>query len=375
MTTRLVVTIHGIKTRGVWQKELTPHLAKLGLVPYHIDYGIFGLPRFLLCCTREAQINKVRAELRRLVQAADARRVSLVAHSFGTYIAMEAVRRENGNLRFDRVVLSGSILPVDFDWNKYFAEDWVVAVRNQRATQDWAVSLAKLMSCRPFRWITRLRAGDSGRNSFEAIHAQLVDDFIEGGHSETHNPLQFDKWARFLAYPRMSTARQKLVRAELQAFRQNGARHLGYDVNRVRVNLFGMIDGALRMLPSVADNMTFAPEYELEILPGQGGTGDAYQNGVICVLSKTGDSWSGNNLPTAELAKIHPELGWIVSLPVKGEEDGPALGVVNIDGLGELPEVLRDKSSEAFAAVLLALQGEVAGRIEPLLTKAYWGQE
>ena len=39
---KVVVTIHGIRTRGEWQKRITPHLAAHGLVPYHIGYGWFG---------------------------------------------------------------------------------------------------------------------------------------------------------------------------------------------------------------------------------------------------------------------------------------------------------------------------------------------
>lgn len=42
MNKRVVISLHGIKTRGVWQKELAPELALGGFVPYVLDYGHLG---------------------------------------------------------------------------------------------------------------------------------------------------------------------------------------------------------------------------------------------------------------------------------------------------------------------------------------------
>ena len=38
----VVISLHGIKARGVWQKDLAPELALAGFVPYVLDYGDFG---------------------------------------------------------------------------------------------------------------------------------------------------------------------------------------------------------------------------------------------------------------------------------------------------------------------------------------------
>ena len=43
------------------------------------------------------------------------------------------------------------------------------------------------------RWITRLKAGDSGRQPFTQKHPALLDDWLAGDHSAAHNPLRFER--------------------------------------------------------------------------------------------------------------------------------------------------------------------------------------
>ncbi|AMO23922.1 hypothetical protein UC35_14945 [Ramlibacter tataouinensis] len=177
-----------------------------------------------------------------------------------------------------------------------------------------------------------------------------------------------------MAYPRLSGNEEKQVGSKLQALRQDAARILSYNVDNVRVNFFGLEEGVLRPLAGLSDNMTYAPELTMEIRRGQGGTGTAYESGEVCVLSKTGATWSGNNLPTDELTKVHPALGWVISLPVESEGGGPPLGVVNVDGLGALPPVLQDENSEQFELTMVILKNIIDGSIQPDLQAAYWAK-
>ena len=91
---KIVVTIHGIRTTGAWQKEITPFLASHGLIPYHINDGFFFLTRFLFKPLRERQIEAIRRELINLRKDTGANRISIIAHIFGAFIAMEALRRD-----------------------------------------------------------------------------------------------------------------------------------------------------------------------------------------------------------------------------------------------------------------------------------------
>ena len=373
---RVVVTIHGIRTHGKWQKSITPHLARHGLIPYHIDYGRFGTLRFLFRWSRNKKIEAIRDELRNLVHQAGVRRVSVIAHSFGTLLAIEALQRENGNLMFDRVVLTGSILRLDFDWNDVLTtKKLVMAVRNERATSDRVVALAAYASKKCLSWLTGLDCGPSGLSPFTRRNAALIDASISGDHSATHNVTQFERWARFIAYPYLTGDVLKKVQTELQAFRQLAAKILGFPVKNLRVNLFAPIDGALRIVPGAVDNMTFAPEFDLEIEPNHGATGSAFMSGSPCIVIKRGGTWTGNDLPGDQLEKINPSLSWVVSLPVKSTARGTIVGVVNVDGLDNTPLILDDEHSVECQAAVVALFGAMLPRFEPCLDAAFRGEE
>ncbi len=342
-------------------------------MPYHIDYGWFHVFRFFFPWWRKKQIQKVRDELRSLVRMAGTPRVSIVAHSFGTLIAMESLQGDNGDLLYDRVVLTGSIVPRDFDWKSALAKKWVIAVRNERATSDGVVRMALLGARRPLRWITRLRAGDSGREPFTQSHPALLDDWIAGGHSETHNPLRFERWARFMAYPELPDDLLSKVVTELQALRQEAAKVLDVDPDLVRVNLFAPLDGALRIVPGATDNMKYAPEFEMKVEENHGATGTAFAQGKSCLVVKQGKSWTGNTLPGSELDKLNPRLRWAVSLPVKSQMRGVVVGVVNVDGLDKVPTLLQDANSDDCKAAIIALHAGMLQRFEPCLEAAFRG--
>src|SRR5471032_3429149 len=194
---KIVVTLHGIRTRGQWQKQITPYLARHGLIPYHLDYGFFGVLSFILPWTRASRVQWLRGELRDLMDRTGAKRVSVIAHSFGTWLALEVLEAENGNLRFDRVVLTGSIVRRDFPWEATLQRKrWAQAVRNERATGDWVVRAAELFA----RLAGGLapRAGASGALGFDAPPAGVHEQVIAGGHSEVLNIANYDKWARFI---------------------------------------------------------------------------------------------------------------------------------------------------------------------------------
>lgn len=363
---KVAATIHGIRTHGKWQKTITPHLAKYGLIPYHIDYGFFHALALIIPPIRERRIEKVRAELRNLKITARLDRISIIAHSFGTYIAMEVLKREEGELLYDRVVLTGSILPCDFDWKSLLSKKWVIAVRNERATSDWVVCVADLVS----RWLptfSRLKAGRSGRNAFTQKHAMLLDYSTGGGHSETHNSGKFDHWAEFISYPHLSEDALGTITTEMQALRQEAASILAQPPDSIRINLFAPIDGVLQIVPGAFDNMTFAPEFQLKIKRGHGATGIAFATGDPCVAEKIGTSWSVGHLPGDELEKLEPRLKWVLSLPVVSPIRGVVVGVVNIDGLNEIPKRLADSKNPDFEATLVAFRGGMIRRfIEPL---------
>ncbi|MGA0610453.1 esterase/lipase family protein [Caldimonas sp. KR1-144] len=370
---RVVVTIHGIQTHGKWQKDITPYLARHGLVPYHLDYGWFNALRFFFPWSREAQLSRIRNELRSLVDKTGCRRLSVISHSFGTYMVMRALQMENGNLLYDRVVLTGSIVERAFDWKGQFAQRRVGAVRNERADADWVVSLADWVS-RRLRAIARLDAGDSGRRGFLQTSPWLLDDFISGGHSEVHNPLKYEQWARFIAYPALPADLCERVRTELQVLRQEAAARLGVDAAAVRTNLFAPFEGSLRIVPGATDNMDYAPELDLCIGHDHGGTGSAFSKAPLVVV-KHGAHWSAAHLPASELDKLHPRLRWVMSLPILSQTRGEVVGVVNVDGLDTIPAVLCEPHGTACQAFTDALHQRVVPKFQRYLDAAFRGDK
>lgn len=372
LNTRIVITIHGIQTQGKWQKNITPYLAKYGLVPYHIDFGWFSVLKFLCPISRGRQLSRIREELRNLVDRVGVRRVSVIAHSFGTFLIMEALIRENGNFTYDRVVLTGSIVPRNFEWKNVFDRHMVMAVRNERATADWVVVLAAFAAHR-LRWIFWLKAGDSGRNCFDEKLPALLDDFVDGNHSVTHNALKYEQWARFIAYPHLPLDILEKVKVEMSALRVDAAKILEEQPDNVRINLFAPIGGALRIVPGAYENMTYLPEIEMKIELGHGATGTAFETGNPCIVVKQGDTWSGSSLPGTELSKLNPALRWVISLPVKSTSRNITVGVINVDGLHNLPEMIRNISSEDAEDVVVGLFFAFVPRFQQYLEAAFRG--
>lgn len=371
---RIVVTIHGIQTHGKWQKDITPFLARHGLIPYHLDYGWYNALKFFFPWSRNAQLSRIRAELRQLVDTTHCRRLSVISHSFGTFLITQALVKENGNLLYDRVVLAGSIVERAFDWKGLLERRLVSAVRNERADADWVVTLAAWVS-RRLHGLSRLEAGDSGRRRFVQESPWLLDDFISGGHSEVHNPLKYEQWARFIAYPMLPDDLCERVRTELQVLRQNAASLLGIDPALVRTNLFAPIDGALRLVPGATDNMDHAPELDLCIEADHGGTGSAFAAGTPSVVVRRGPHWSSGHLPAHELGKLHPRLRWVISLPVLSETRRKVVGVVNVDGLDAIPALLDDPTGADCQGLAVALHGGMVRKFQRYLDAAFRGDK
>ena len=361
MPLKIVVTLHGIRTRGQWQKQVTPYLARYGLIPYHLDYGFFGVLSFVMPWTRASRVQWLRTELRDLMDRTGAKRVSLIAHSFGTWLALEVLEAENGNLRFDRVVLTGSIVRRDFPWGStLLRKRWIQALRNERATGDWVVRAAELFS--RLAGPLALRAGASGVHGFTTACPGMLDHSVAGGHSEVLNLANYEQWARFIAFPRLPPDHLRRVRMLVQQIRALAASRLGVGVDLVRANVFVPSANALRMIPGAWDNMHWAPEHEIELELDHGSTGRAFTDGTPFSIRRLGESWTAGVLPGAEQAKVNPRLQWVLSLPIGRlvtRNDvtvaHDVIGVLNVDGLDSVPPLLQTAGDPTLQALVFTL--------------------
>lgn len=373
MEKRIVITVHGVMTRGKWQKDLTPYLARYNLIPYLLDYGFFGAWLFLLPWTREPKVRWLQQEIDGIIEKENCGRVSVIAHSFGTYLTTEILRREPGQRRFDRIVLTGSIVSEEFDWADHFSNKRVFAVRNEIAKSDWVVLLADLTS-HWFGWLLRLKAGRSGigdgfKKSSERLHqANAITD-----HSGTHIAPNFIRWARFVAYPYLPEDYATELREGLSDLQQYAAKQLQVSPDLVRANLFLPYKGKLHIVPSCCVNMLYAPELELQLrLNGKSCTAMAYEDDRPRFVERIGLSWSNGSLTAEDLKKIAPNLKYVLSFPIFSHNGDRTLGVVNIDGLDLTPQLLQNEQD--LASLMELLWVPASNVVQSLLEKASKGE-
>jgi hypothetical protein len=118
----ILVTIHGLFSRSEWNMDISPIASSQGWIvaPYIYDTN---KPDLLFDTKKRAKVvDDFREWIYDINQRYD-HEVSIVAHSFGTYIVGAYLTGFDENecppVTFNSVILTGSILSVDFDWEKY----------------------------------------------------------------------------------------------------------------------------------------------------------------------------------------------------------------------------------------------------------------
>jgi pimeloyl-ACP methyl ester carboxylesterase len=179
---QVVLLIHGIRTMADWGPMVRSKLevpGQIEVIP--IKYGYFDALRFWFpFWTRNKPIERVYTQIRVALQRhrrnhPDAK-LSIVAHSFGTYVVGEILKR-GFDLQIHRLILCGSVLPQDYVWEQLqgrFDED--NTINECGKTDVWPV-LAKSLS-----W----GYGDSGTNGFGG--ASVKDRYHAGGHGQYFEP-------------------------------------------------------------------------------------------------------------------------------------------------------------------------------------------
>ncbi len=116
----LVVMIHGIRTEARWFDEVTAILRQEDhqLNPVSTGYEYFDVVRFLLPFrwAKRRVIERVEEKMLSVVDDPSTVKVSVVAHSFGTFVLSEVLQR-NPRIAINRLILCGAVLPRDFRWD------------------------------------------------------------------------------------------------------------------------------------------------------------------------------------------------------------------------------------------------------------------
>lgn len=197
-----IISVHGIRTRGVWQKELNPELNAAGLRHAPLDYGFYTALAFVWPPSRERQIKRFLDRYSNHV-ALYGSRPSVVAHSFGTYLVGRAMEKYP-EVTFDQVILCGSILPRAYSWANRIPSQAIRVLNDYGRRDFWA----KVVT-----WLVR-DSGPSGSEGFtdEAGGRVIQRRHPEFRHSDYFYFLNFRKnWVPFLKgeMPGLITAEDK----------------------------------------------------------------------------------------------------------------------------------------------------------------------
>lgn len=117
-----------------------------------------------------------RSEYNRICAENPGVRPSIVVHSFGSLILAKAIEKYT-DLTFDKIVLTGSIIPKVFPWHELAERNQFSRVLNIVCDKDLPVKIAK--------WFV-IGASDSGGNGFKDCKIVEEKRYPKGGHSDSH---------------------------------------------------------------------------------------------------------------------------------------------------------------------------------------------
>ncbi|WP_226603021.1 DUF6932 family protein [Bacillus cereus] len=135
----IIVTIHGLLSSGVWNREIAPIVSNDGWIfaPYFYEENT---PMSLLDKKqKDKAIDNFRSWIFDLSKKYE-KDISVIAHSFGTYILTSYLEKfADPPVKFDVIILTGSIINEKFDWEKHRGKN-VGKVLNEIAPNDNWVS-------------------------------------------------------------------------------------------------------------------------------------------------------------------------------------------------------------------------------------------
>lgn len=175
----LVITVHGIRTFGEWQFRLQRLLddADRSVKVAHYRFGFFDLLQYTLPVLKRREVTRFRAGLVAALRGLpEPTRVSLVAHSFGTYLVSKCLLDSPaGSLpAIDTVILANSVVSQDFPWEQVMSRGNCHRVVNECGAEDLVLLLGGLVV---------LGSGYGGLFGFRGVTGiRVFNRSYHGGH-------------------------------------------------------------------------------------------------------------------------------------------------------------------------------------------------
>jgi hypothetical protein len=199
----LVIFVHGILTHAKWQKTAA---AVLSLPKYTIpncayDFGRYGIHKFLRKASNDKAVEQFYDYYNFIIQNRNydlnsnnyLKRPSIIVHSLGSYLVGMCMQKYP-EVKFDKIILCGSILPTDFDWSTLLDRDQINSVRNEFGSKDfWSGICGKFVR----------GTGSSGRQGFQWMKRLITQEGFElFEHSDYFKQSHIENyWIPFLQNP------------------------------------------------------------------------------------------------------------------------------------------------------------------------------
>lgn len=173
---KIVVLIHGIHTDGAWQKNVQKEFESVnGLHVHDLGYDVVTAAQ-LFGPFRSTPVNRIAREIRRIKDEEPKARISVIAHSFGTYIVSK-ILENHPDIRFDKIIMCGAIVSRSYPWDRNARDLSKSRIINDVGTKDiWPV----IATC------TTGGYGSSGRRGFQS--ASVTDRYFDYKHSDFFEP-------------------------------------------------------------------------------------------------------------------------------------------------------------------------------------------
>ncbi|TWE03635.1 hypothetical protein FB545_0710 [Peribacillus frigoritolerans] len=195
--TGILVTIHGLLSTGEWNKEIAPIASSQGwiIAPYIYKENT---PNLLVNGNKRKEIvDDFRDWIFELQHRFDGK-ISVIAHSFGTYIIGAYLQGfETAPIKFNNIILTGSILNSDYDWERLRGKS-VGKVLNEVAPEDVWVKLMpeKLKGLLKIDSLMG-RSGTEGFKQKSTVIAQSTNSIFTHNNVIKRDVISY-KWMPFL---------------------------------------------------------------------------------------------------------------------------------------------------------------------------------
>lgn len=153
-------------------------------------------------------------------------------------------------------------------------------------------------------------------------------------------------------FSRLNKSQREYVRRALAEAAREVAETVFAPSGVIRANVFALdTDGRMKMADGLTFNMNRPEELTVSMPVGYGSTGRCFQSAKpnLAIFQR---GWGKDSIEDPELQKVHPDLQWIISVPILGRSsDRKAIGVLNVDGLHERRP--QDQLQNALRALFL----------------------